>query len=467
MRPRIIRVLIILALSGFVLSGAAVGSLALARGWSRGRIFPGVACGRVDLGGLTQEAAAARLAGAPLGELALELTVQIDDAVRTFSPEQAGISLDAAATAHEAWLYARTGGLPQRLADLWRARRHRVQIRPVLVVEEGELHGWLVELANEVNVPPVNASFDARTGEIIPEQVGRRIDTDRLRQELLAALREGKASLVVSRQTIPPATTAETLAAVPRNLLSRFITQFNPEESDRSHNVYLGAKLLNGTVVPPGGEFSFNRAVGERTEAAGFRTALEIVNQEFVPGIGGGICQVASTVYNAALEAGMEIIERANHSRPVKYVPLGRDATVVHGYLDLRFRNPYDQPVVVLAYADESYLEVRQLGGTLVDLDPDHPDTRPQAGHSNSDRTITAPQIEEGACLGQLQVLQEQTGSEVDPVPGEDAATGQKGEPDSPNLFAELSDLLPGAGPGSEILLAQSIRLPEVYSAVG
>ncbi|MEW6725287.1 MAG: VanW family protein [Bacillota bacterium] len=362
MRPRIIRVLIILALSGFVLSGAAVGSLALARGWSRGRIFPGVACGRVDLGGLTQEAAAARLAGAPLGELALELTVQIDDAVRTFSPEQAGISLDAAATAHEAWLYARTGGLPQRLADLWRARRHRVQIRPVLVVEEGELHGWLVELANEVNVPPVNASFDARTGEIIPEQVGRRIDTDRLRQELLAALREGKASLVVSRQTIPPATTAETLAAVPRNLLSRFITQFNPEESDRSHNVYLGAKLLNGTVVPPGGEFSFNRAVGERTEAAGFRTALEIVNQEFVPGIGGGICQVASTVYNAALEAGMEIIERANHSRPVKYVPLGRDATVVHGYLDLRFRNPYDQPVVVLAYADESYLEVRLLG---------------------------------------------------------------------------------------------------------
>jgi vancomycin resistance protein YoaR len=106
------------------------------------------------------------------------------------------------------------------------------------------------------------------------------------------------------------------------------------------HQIGIGGdEALDGVVLTPGEEFSFNKTVGERTASAGYKEALIIVNDEFVPGLGGGVCQVSSTLYNAVENANLTITERHPHSLEITYVPPGQDATVAYPYLDFKFAN--------------------------------------------------------------------------------------------------------------------------------
>jgi Uncharacterized vancomycin resistance protein len=121
--------------------------------------------------------------------------------------------------------------------------------------------------------------------------------------------------------------------------VSKYSTKFDLTLVNRTDNIRLAAKALDGILLAPGARFSFNRSVGERTAEAGYKEALIILEDTFIPGIGGGICQVSSTLYNAAVLAHLEILERHVHSLPVNYVPPGQDATVSFPDLDFKFRN--------------------------------------------------------------------------------------------------------------------------------
>lgn len=120
---------------------------------------------------------------------------------------------------------------------------------------------------------------------------------------------------------------------------------YHTGESNRTHNLILACEALNGTIINPGEEFSFNGTVGERTADKGYRTGIVYVNNSQEPQLGGGICQVATGCYQAALKAGMEITHREEHMFPVTYCALGLDATVYWGSVDLSFRNPWSMPV--------------------------------------------------------------------------------------------------------------------------
>ncbi|MEA4882660.1 MAG: VanW family protein [Clostridia bacterium] len=135
-------------------------------------------------------------------------------------------------------------------------------------------------------------------------------------------------------------------------VLGRSTTSLDPDQKSRNQNVALAAASLNGAVVEPGGEFSFNGVVGERGEEQGYGPARVIVDGKSESGIAGGICQLSSTMYNAALLAGMEITERRPHSRPVPYLPAGLDATVSYGARDLRWVNTRAEAVTVRAAVD-------------------------------------------------------------------------------------------------------------------
>jgi vancomycin resistance protein YoaR len=141
---------------------------------------------------------------------------------------------------------------------------------------------------------------------------------------------------------------------------------FDRAHAGRAHNVALAASLLDGAVVAPGGTFSFNTRVGERTRAAGFREAPEIHDGRLEDGIGGGVCQVATTLHIASLEAGMEIVEIRSHTLASHYADPGLDATVFYGRVDFRFRNPHAFPVRVRAHAEEGVLHVRFEGAAPV-----------------------------------------------------------------------------------------------------
>lgn len=130
-------------------------------------------------------------------------------------------------------------------------------------------------------------------------------------------------------------------------LISEYTTYFNAQDVNRTENIRLAAKAIDGKVLGPGEVFSFNETVGQRTEEAGYKQAIIIQGRTFVLGLGGGICQVSSTLYNAVDLAQLEILERHHHSLRVDYVPPGKDAAVYYGVLDFRFRNNTKENLVI------------------------------------------------------------------------------------------------------------------------
>lgn len=141
-------------------------------------------------------------------------------------------------------------------------------------------------------------------------------------------------------------------------IVASFTTYFNSSEIGRSKNVELSAKALENIVVGDGDYFSFNTMVGERTEARGYQPALEIINKELVMGIGGGICQTSSTLFNAVDQTGVRITERHHHSLNVGYVPIGRDATVSYGTLDFKFQNTSGAPFLIKTFYSDDMLTI-------------------------------------------------------------------------------------------------------------
>jgi len=134
--------------------------------------------------------------------------------------------------------------------------------------------------------------------------------------------------------------------------------------SNRTHNIGIAARTLSRVLVRPGEVFSFNQVVGERTADRGFKEAPIYHNGRIVPGTGGGVCQVSGTLYNAALLSGMKVVERSNHSMPVPYVPIGRDATVAYKVIDLKFKNPYPRPIYILSWATGNEVGFALLGSS-------------------------------------------------------------------------------------------------------
>lgn len=163
-----------------------------------------------------------------------------------------------------------------------------------------------------------------------------------------------------SISALPSTSPAPTVKPEDPNEISSYATELLNKDEDRIHNIKLAADELNHTLLNPGEVFSFNGILGKRTSDKGYEKAPILLGDgQKGEGTGGGICQISSTLYNAALEADMEIIERHRHSEPVPYVPEGKDATVVYNSKDLRFKNTKDYPVEILVSVSEDEVTVR------------------------------------------------------------------------------------------------------------
>ena len=148
-------------------------------------------------------------------------------------------------------------------------------------------------------------------------------------------------------------------------LRAEFFTSYSTSSQERKENISLASKALDNTFVDVGCEFSFNQTVGPRTEKRGYKVSKIIVGGEFVDGVGGGVCQVSSTLYNAVLLAGLKVIEFHPHSLPVSYVAPSFDAMVNSGSADLKFVNDTLNPILIRTYADQSTLKVEIYGQKL------------------------------------------------------------------------------------------------------
>jgi vancomycin resistance protein YoaR len=198
---------------------------------------------------------------------------------------------------------------------------------------------------------------------VVPSVPGLALDADETAAAFLRAAlsRTNRTARAVARTTAPDLTTAEAERLRITSVLGSYSTYY-AGTADRIHNLQLAVALLDGTLVPPGETFSLNGAVGPRTSERGFRAAPVIINAEYKEGVGGGVSQVATTVFNAAWEAGLKIVQRAPHSLYISRYPLGRDATVNYPDLDLRFLNDTDGWLVVRGLVGETGITIAIAG---------------------------------------------------------------------------------------------------------
>ncbi|MDE7306099.1 MAG: VanW family protein, partial [Clostridia bacterium] len=190
---------------------------------------------------------------------------------------------------------------------------------------------------------------------------GVKADRLKLLNDIRASLESDFAPVTVSTKQIKRNTRLNEVKYDTR-LLSSFTTYFDGTNENRSHNIRLAAEMINGTILSDGQGFSFNSVVGERTEARGFKTAKIIEKGEFVEGIGGGVCQVSTTLFNAAVLSGCKISEYHPHSLSVSYVPPSCDAMVSGTYFDLKFENVTGRTLYIRAVSGKNFIKFNIYG---------------------------------------------------------------------------------------------------------
>jgi vancomycin resistance protein YoaR len=264
----------------------------------------------------------------------------------------------------------RTGNPLTDLMNLWASRRGGLDLPWQPELSRTVLEERLREMRDRLERPPVPGAL-LPNGTELPGTPGLSINVVAATDRLARALIRGESEVTLDVLRIAPK------QAVPYRrdmvaqgqgqfgyVLSEFVTQFRTgrAQAGRIHNIELAVKAIEGVVLEPGGELSFNESVGKRSYERGFETANEISNRRIVRGVGGGVCQVAATLHAAAFLAGFALPVYRQHSRPAKYIELGLDTMVAWPQQDMRIANVYPFPVRVRASALDGKLTVRLEG---------------------------------------------------------------------------------------------------------
>jgi vancomycin resistance protein YoaR len=283
-------------------------------------------------------------------EGAAEILLRHPEGVLVVSRRELGLSLDTPAALElltrprPRWgtltrLRVALGGLPPEPID----------VAPSYRCEAATAAAWLASIAPGLRRDPVDARLDLAGRARIEAQSGRELDLGAALARI-AALGPSDELTLPFIELAPKVATSSLSDVDPSLVLSEYETDFAKRGGPRVKNIARAARLLDGTVMAPGEVWSFNRTVGPRTLERGFVDAPVIVQDEVEPGVGGGVCQVATTLFAASVLGGLEVVKRRSHSRPSGYAPLGLDATVIDGEVDLPLKNPYPVPIIVHAY---------------------------------------------------------------------------------------------------------------------
>lgn len=267
------------------------------------------------------------------------------------------------------------GPVWERAAARWQSRNRAFDL--TLALDEKKLAETSKRLWPELyESRPVNAvrkiTADDRV-QYVAEVPAVRLDektlfqtvTSQLDQELGTLLAEAPLAVAVPTFELQPEVTVASLKAQGiERVIASYTTSFATSGAGRKHNVKSTASTIHDMLLAPGAVFDYAAVIKETEQAFGFREAPVILNGKLVPGIGGGICQVSTTLYNAVLRAGLDIVERRNHSLPISYAPLGQDATFASGYINFKFRNSTGKHLLIRTATEGNKLTVK-LFGTL------------------------------------------------------------------------------------------------------
>ncbi len=277
----------------------------------------------------------------------------------------------------------------------------------LLEADPDELRRQIVKVDPAVERPAREASFET-TGDnvkIVPSEDGQTVDTVAAAQLLVTFSQSNRSVIQLSPKVLSATLTTEVAKSLGINKkISGFTTYFDPRNAPRVANIDRMATAIDGKLLRPGEIFSLNGATGPRTPENGYQEAQVIVEGELVPGIGGGVCQVATTLFNSVFNAGLEVEERSNHSLFISKYPIGRDAMVNYGVQDLRFKNDTASGLLLRATVTSKAMIVNiyssSLGRTVETTQSERRNPKPPTVKYIDDPTLPAGQevvVEEGS----------------------------------------------------------------------
>lgn len=338
-------------------------------------IVAGVSIGGIDVSSMTVEEARDKIEDTVslLENGSIQIRGPEDKQIWDIAPYQMGLTIDVEKTLANAY---EIGRVYDNANEKWvRSGRIRgkVELPFVLSEDQEKMKDLLLALSEQIWIKPQNAEVviaDDDSVSVKESQEGLMLDQEKTKKMLReTVLKASDRVIALPTEVIMPSRfTTEVEAMGIRRLIASFTTEFNASKSNRVDNIKLGCDEINGYVVEPDAVFSFNDVVGPRTTERGFKTADVILDSELVPGTGGGICQLSTTLYNTALLANLEIVSRKNHGIPVSYVGLGMDATVAYPYIDLKFRNTTGSHLIIRTKMGYNTLTVSFYGDSPEDV---------------------------------------------------------------------------------------------------
>jgi vancomycin resistance protein YoaR len=327
----------------------------------RNRLYPGICLKGIDLGGKTSAQVEKALE-------CIEITFTGPDNHITLPLRKFGVFPAVHQIFTDGHRQGRQSIWPLTYRDRLKIRKEGFSLRLRYRLDESQLSAGVSSLGDIFNTQPANAYFklsNPHQAKIVPERTGYILNKEELRQQLLQQLSapDTPFSVVVPVSELPAKVTALSFREKEiEALTSTFSTVFDPARENRVHNIELAASFLDYYFLAPGEIFSLNSIIGNTTPEKGYKEAPIIIGGELVPGFGGGLCQLSTTLYNAALLANLEIIERHSHQLTVPYITPGMDATIAYRINDLKFRNNKENYILIHSVMGKDQLTINLFG---------------------------------------------------------------------------------------------------------
>ncbi len=330
-------------------------------------ICSGIQIGSVDVGGMTEAEAQNTVDTFIQKQVTKEIKIQIDQETVVVTCGEVGLSYDSADYASQALQIGKKGNLFQKMNQIREAESGKIQYDMKPQVDETVLTSFVDNLDQNYKVEVKDSTLKMKNGKLkaTKSHNGRDIQEEATVQAIKEALAqiESKDSLEVSASveiTQPKYTKKQ--VSLCKDLLGTYTTTYATYQVERSANVANAVHYINGTVLYPGKTFSTIKVIKDRTEENGYKSAPEYSSGKVVEGIGGGVCQVSTTLYNAVINAELKVVERSPHSMVVGYVPVSRDAAISGTYKDFKFKNDTDAPVFIVGSASGGVLSFSIYG---------------------------------------------------------------------------------------------------------
>lgn len=337
-------------------------------GLQEGVFCAGVSINNVAVGNMSVEQALITLRKKYPEEKFSNILLSYQEKNWLLKPQEINLRYDWQPVIAEAFLIGRQGSFLDKFKERYIVKKNGCNVPLIYKYDQEKLNRYLTGISKDVEVKAVEARLlikDDNTVEIKPEVVGLKLNLPKALSMFKTVIKTDNWEINLPMEEERPEITAEILEKRGiKTLLGSSASIYSVRNINRAYNIHIAARAIEGIMLAPGEVFSFNEIVGARSQEAGYKTAGVIVNNQVVDGLGGGVCQVSSTLYNAVLLSNLQIIERTSHSRPVSYYPLGLDATVAYNYLDFKFKNNTPYYIMIKASSGNGQLTIRLFGHT-------------------------------------------------------------------------------------------------------